>query len=61
MAAGSTFNYFWLKRNPKSFDMYMFAVSAGMLAGEGLGGVFQALLAVAKVDGGRMYYSAIAS
>ncbi|KAK7676399.1 hypothetical protein QCA50_011467 [Cerrena zonata] len=51
MAAGATFNYFWLKRNPKSFDMYMFAVSAGMLAGEGLGGVFQALLAVAKVDG----------
>lgn len=35
--------------------MYMFAISAGMLAGEGLGGVFQALLAVAKVDGGSGY------
>ena len=55
MAAGSIFNYIWLKRSPKSFDMYMFAISAGMLAGEGLGGVFQALLAVAKVDGGREY------
>lgn len=33
--------------------MYMFAVAAGMLAGEGLGGVLQALLAVAKVDGSR--------
>ena len=32
--------------------MYMFAISAGLLAGEGLGGVFQALLAVAGVDGG---------
>ncbi|KAL1942739.1 hypothetical protein VTO73DRAFT_4979 [Trametes versicolor] len=51
MAIGSTFNYFWAKRNPKGFDMYMFAVAAGMLAGEGLGGVLQALLAIAKVDG----------
>ncbi|KAH9940539.1 OPT oligopeptide transporter [Epithele typhae] len=51
MAVGSLFNWCWARRNPKSFDMYMFAVAAGMLAGEGLGGVFQALLAVAKVDG----------
>ncbi|KAI0745132.1 OPT oligopeptide transporter [Earliella scabrosa] len=52
MAAGSIFNYLWQKRNPAGFDMYMFSISAGMLAGEGLGGVLQALLAVAKVDGG---------
>ncbi|KAH9858652.1 OPT oligopeptide transporter [Lenzites betulinus] len=51
MAIGSVFNYVWAKRNPKGFDMYMFAVAAGMLAGEGLGGVLQALLAIAKVDG----------
>ncbi|KAM5543115.1 hypothetical protein V8D89_002989 [Ganoderma adspersum] len=51
MAFGSVFNYVWKKRSPRSFDMYMFAVAAGMLAGEGLGGVMQALLAVAKVDG----------
>ena len=36
-----------------SFDMYMFAISAGMLAGEGLGGVLQALLAIVKADGSR--------
>jgi OPT family oligopeptide transporter len=53
MAAGSVFNFFWLRRNPAGYEMYMFAVSAGLLAGEGLGGVFQALLAVAGVDGGR--------
>ncbi|KAI0356330.1 OPT oligopeptide transporter [Trametes cingulata] len=53
MAIGSVFNYFWAKRNPAGFDMYMFAVAAGMLAGEGLGGVLQALLAIAKVDGSR--------
>lgn len=52
MGAGSVFNYFWQKRNPAGYDMYMFAISAGLLAGEGLGGVFQALLAVANVDGG---------
>ncbi|KAI0676232.1 oligopeptide transporter [Trametes maxima] len=53
MAAGSTFNFLWARRSPAGFDMYMFAVAAGMLAGEGLGGVLQALLAVAKVDGSR--------
>jgi len=51
MAAGATFNYIWMIRNLASFDMYMFAVAAGLLAGEGLGGVFQALLAVIGVDG----------
>ncbi|EJF57749.1 OPT oligopeptide transporter [Dichomitus squalens LYAD-421 SS1] len=53
MAFGSVFNCFWQKKSPHGFDMYMFAVAAGMLAGEGLGGVMQALLAVAKVDGSR--------
>jgi hypothetical protein len=32
--------------------LWAFSLSAGLLAGEGLGGVFQALLAVLKVDGG---------
>jgi uncharacterized oligopeptide transporter (OPT) family protein len=33
--------------------MFMFAVAAGLLAGEGLGGVAQALLAIAGVDGSK--------
>jgi OPT family oligopeptide transporter len=53
MAIGATFELFWRRRNPANHDMYMFAVSAGLLAGEGLGGVFQAILAVAGVDGGK--------
>jgi len=53
MAVGSVFTYVWSRRNPGSYDMYMFAISAGLLAGEGLGGVFQALLSVANVDGSR--------
>jgi hypothetical protein len=52
MAVGSSVNYFWMLRNPTGYDMYMFAISAGMLAGEGLGGVFQALLAIIGVAGG---------
>ncbi|KAF8921979.1 OPT oligopeptide transporter protein-domain-containing protein [Mucidula mucida] len=59
MTVGAIFNYIWKKRNPASFDMYMFAVGAGLLAGEGLGGVFQALLAVIGVDGGSGYGTAI--
>ena len=51
-------NHIWALRNPRSYDMYMFAIAAGLLAGEGLGGVFQALLAICKVDGG-LYGTAI--
>ncbi|KAF8998711.1 OPT oligopeptide transporter [Cyathus striatus] len=51
MAFGSVFNYIWLKRSPVGYDMYMFAVSAGLLAGEGLGGVVLALLDVCGVGG----------
>lgn len=39
--------------NLQSFNFWAFSLSAGLLAGEGLGGIFQALLAVLKVDGGR--------
>lgn len=51
MAGGSLFAHIWMKRNPPTFDMYMFPVAAGLLAGEGLAGVFGAVLAVAGVDG----------
>jgi len=53
MAVGATVNVFWQRRYPVHHDMYMFAFGAGLLAGEGLGGVFQAVLAVAGVDGGK--------
>ncbi|KAF9526157.1 OPT oligopeptide transporter [Crepidotus variabilis] len=53
MAIGSILTFVWLKRSPVSYDMYMFPISAGLLAGEGLGGVFQALLAIIGVDGSK--------
>ncbi|TFK73351.1 oligopeptide transporter, partial [Pluteus cervinus] len=53
MGVGSIFNWIWLKHSPGTYDMYMFSISAGLLAGEGLGGVAQALLAILNVDGSR--------
>ena len=58
MGFGSVFSYIWAKRSPSSLDMYMFPIASGLLAGEGLGGVFAALLAVAGV-GGSVYGTAI--
>jgi len=58
MAIGSILAWVWVKKSPGSYDLYMFALSAGLLAGEGLAGVFQALLAILKVDGG-VYGTAI--
>jgi len=51
MAIGSVICYIWSRKDVASYDMYMFAVAAGLVAGEGIGGVLQALLAVAGVDG----------
>jgi len=51
MGFGSVFTYMWMKKNPRTYDLYGFPISAGMLAGEGLGGVLQALLSVANVGG----------
>ncbi|KAG9102259.1 hypothetical protein FRC06_002178 [Ceratobasidium sp. 370] len=56
MAAGATLNYIWERRNVRSFDMYMFPISAGLLAGEGLGGVLLALLSVAGVGADGVKY-----
>lgn len=52
MIIGATGNYFWERRSPATFDMYGFALAAGLVAGEGIGGVMNAILAVAGVDGG---------
>jgi len=56
MAFGSLFNHFWAIRNPAQFDMYGFPLAAGLLAGEGLGGVVQALLQVAGVGADGIKY-----
>jgi len=51
MVIGATGAHFWRKRNPTHFEGCAFALAAGMLAGEGIGGVVQAILQVAGVAG----------
>ncbi|OTB07911.1 hypothetical protein M426DRAFT_317416 [Hypoxylon sp. CI-4A] len=41
----------WRRWNLKSFDLYGYAVAAGFIAGEGLGGVVGAILQIAGVSG----------
>ncbi|QIW98680.1 hypothetical protein AMS68_004198 [Peltaster fructicola] len=49
--AGSIVAYVWAKRNPKSFDIYGYAVAAGFIAGEGIGGFINAVFEVAGISG----------
>lgn len=48
---GSITAWWWQKWFPKNFEIYAFAVAAGLLAGEGLGGVVNAALTLGGVDG----------
>lgn len=58
MLAGAIIAYVWAKRNAVSFDLLCYAIAAGMIAGEGLGGVVNAVLEIAKV-GPAKYGSAL--
>lgn len=49
----------WVKRAPANFDRYGFAIAAGLIAGEGLGGVVGAALELGGVSGS-IYGSQIA-
>jgi len=51
MCIGAIPAYFWAKRNPKSFDIYGYAIAAGLIAGEGIGGVINAVFQIAGIAG----------
>ncbi|KAH6714629.1 OPT oligopeptide transporter protein-domain-containing protein [Leptodontidium sp. MPI-SDFR-AT-0119] len=51
IAIGATFAYFWMKKYPVSANMYIYALAAGMIAGEGIGGVVNAIIQLAGVSG----------
>lgn len=59
MCMGSVIAHYWLKKYPKNFELYCYAIAAGLIAGEGLGGVINAALALGGV-GGSEYGSSIA-
>lgn len=48
---GALISHFWLKKSPRTFDLYCYAVAAGLMAGEGLGGVIGAALQLGNVSG----------
>lgn len=52
MLTGAIIAYFWAKKNAVSFDIFCYAIAAGMIAGEGLGGVVNAILEIAGVGPG---------
>lgn len=60
MIIGALPCYFWAKRNPQSFDIYGFAIAAGLIAGEGIGGVINAVFQVAGISGPNPYGTNIA-
>ncbi|KAG1866075.1 OPT oligopeptide transporter [Suillus subluteus] len=51
MFFGSTIAFFWRRMFFKHYEMYCFAVAAGFIAGEGLGGIVTAVLTIAGVSG----------
>lgn len=51
MVVGAHLAYTWGSRWPKSWEIWGFALSAGMIAGEGMGGVVAALFTILKIDG----------
>ena len=51
MVMGAVTAYLWAKRSFGTFETYCYAVAAGLIAGEGLGGVIGAILQIADVAG----------
>ncbi|CAH0057768.1 unnamed protein product [Clonostachys solani] len=49
---GAILSKVWEKFRPRSHNDYLFAVIAGMISGEGVGGIFNAILAIAGVSAG---------
>ncbi|RSM04989.1 hypothetical protein CDV31_009790 [Fusarium ambrosium] len=49
----------WLRKWPASHALYLFPVAAGMIAGESIGGIFNAILTLAKVSGPTYYGTTI--
>ena len=41
----------WARRNPQAFEMLGYAVAAGFMAGEGIGGVVNAIIQIVGVSG----------
>ncbi|EFR02095.1 hypothetical protein MGYG_05097 [Nannizzia gypsea CBS 118893] len=54
MLIGTTIAMIWKRRDSGSFGSYAYAVAAGFMAGEGIGGVINTALTIIGVDGARL-------
>ena len=51
MCMGATGALIWKNKRPQAFDIFAFAIAAGLIAGEGMAGVFNAILTIVNVSG----------
>jgi uncharacterized oligopeptide transporter (OPT) family protein len=51
VATGAIVAFYWRKKYPAHADMYLYAVAAGFIAGEGIGGVLNAIFELAGIGG----------
>lgn len=51
MVIGAYIAQYWENRNPASWEVWGYSLSAGLIAGEGIGGVLTAVLVVLGLDG----------
>ncbi|DAA77668.1 TPA_exp: Uncharacterized protein A8136_6214 [Trichophyton benhamiae CBS 112371] len=54
MLIGTVIAMVWKRRNSGSFESYAYAVAAGFMAGEGIGGVINAALTIIGIDGAHL-------
>lgn len=53
MTMGAMVTWIWQRRSEKGFEMMGYAIAAGLIAGEGIGGVVNAVLQVIGLGGDR--------
>ena len=51
MLIGAVIALAWTRRNPRTFEVYGYAIAAGFMSGEGIGGVFNAVLQILECSG----------
>ncbi|KAG0151242.1 hypothetical protein CROQUDRAFT_712984 [Cronartium quercuum f. sp. fusiforme G11] len=59
MAVASVLTFLWQRKSIRTYELYAYSLAAGLMSGEGLGGVVNALFAVAGIDGSKHGSSAL--
>lgn len=53
MAIASILTFVWQRKSSRTYELYAYSLAAGLMSGEGLGGVVNALFAVLGIDGSK--------